>query len=453
MSIRHLLFLSTLFVASVSSAQDLKSGYFIDNYLYRHDMNPAFGNEKNYIAVPVLGNVNVNLRGNVGVSDILYKVDGRTALFLNPKVSTAEFDKNINDNNKLTEDVKVQILGAGFKAFGGYNTFEINACEALDAHVPGSVLKAAKDGLTNQTYDFSNIDVNAQAYAEIALGHSHQINEHLRIGAKLKFLVGLANVDMNLKKAVLTLDENNYTAVVDAEIQSSLKEVQYAHETNERTGHTYVSGVDNTKWGIAGFGVGVDLGAEYKLDNWDFSAAILNLGSIRYSSNYTASTDGEKSVETDKYSFNIDEDAVNSFENEGNKLKDDLSTLYELDDKGDTGSRTRALGATLNLGVKYTLPSYDKLSFGLMNTTSIRVKYSWTDFRLSANYHPIKCLALSANLSAGSFGFGFGWMLDVQAKKGIDFFIGMDATPGKLAKQGIPLSSNAQISAGINVPL
>ena len=66
-----------------------------------------------------------------------------------------------------------------------------------------------------------------------------------------------------------------------------------------------------------------------------------------------ASTGGVKTFNTDRYTFNVDDSKPNSFSNEWDKIKDDLSALYELDDMGDTGSKTRALGATLNLGVEY----------------------------------------------------------------------------------------------------
>ena len=33
-------------------AQNLESGYFTDGYLYRHEMNPAIENSRNYVAEP-----------------------------------------------------------------------------------------------------------------------------------------------------------------------------------------------------------------------------------------------------------------------------------------------------------------------------------------------------------------------------------------------------------------
>lgn len=445
-------------LASAATAQNLNSGYFTDGYLYRHTLNPAFGNDQSYVAMPALGNLNVGMNSNLRVDDILFNVNGRTALFLNPQVSTSEFLDGIHDKNKITENLRLQILGTGFKAFGGYNTFEINARQDLGLNIPGSLFRLAKEGIENKTYDISNFNAHAGGYAEIALGHSRQINDQLRVGAKLKVLLGIANIDANFKKAQLTLGENEWIGITDAEIQASIKSMKYEIEETERgpegeeTTHKYVSGLDIDSWGINGFGLAFDLGAEYKLNkNWAFSASLLDLGYIGWNNNYVASTNGERQINTDKYIFNVDEDASNSFENEADRLMEGLSALYELQDNGDMGSRSKALAATMNLGVQYTPDFYDKLSFGLLNSTRIAGKYSWTEFRLSANVAPTNIFSASANMALGTYGTSFGWLLNFHPS-GFNLFVGMDHTLGKLAKQGVPLSGRANVNIGINFP-
>lgn len=445
-------------LASAATAQNLNSGYFTDGYLYRHTLNPAFGNDQSYVAMPALGNLNVGMNSNLRVDDILFNVNGRTALFLNPQVSTSEFLDGIHDKNKITENLRLQILGTGFKAFGGYNTFEINARQDLGLNIPGSLFRLAKEGIENKTYDISNFNAHAGGYAEIALGHSRQINDQLRVGAKLKVLLGIANIDANFKKAQLTLGENEWIGITDAEIQASIKSMKYEIEETERgpegeeTTHKYVSGLDIDSWGINGFGLAFDLGAEYQLDkNWAFSASLLDLGYIGWNNNYVASTNGERQINTDKYIFNVDEDASNSFENEADRLMEGLSALYELQDNGDMGSRSKALAATMNLGVQYTPDFYDKLSFGLLNSTRMAGKYSWTEFRLSANVAPTNIFSASANMALGTYGTSFGWLLNFHPS-GFNLFVGMDHTLGKLAKQGVPLSGRANVNIGINFP-
>lgn len=47
-------------------AQGLNTGYFIDGYTFRHNLNPAYGNDQNYVSIPALGNIQVRTQGNFG---------------------------------------------------------------------------------------------------------------------------------------------------------------------------------------------------------------------------------------------------------------------------------------------------------------------------------------------------------------------------------------------------
>lgn len=74
-------------------AQGLNSAYFTDEYKFRHDMNPAFGNEQNYVSIPVIGSMNVNMRGNFGYQDVIMEnpmypagSDKKMTTFMNPYI-------------------------------------------------------------------------------------------------------------------------------------------------------------------------------------------------------------------------------------------------------------------------------------------------------------------------------------------------------------------------------
>ena len=457
-NIKSVIVVAALGITSTAAGQNLNTGYFNEGYLYRHELNPVFGNDKNYVAFPGLGNLNIGINSNLKVSNILYNVDGRTALFLNPKVSTNEFLSGIHDKNRISENLKIQVFGAGFKAFGGYNTVELNARQNLYLNLPGDLFRLAKNGLENKIYDLGNLNAHADAYGEIAFGHSRQIDDKLRVGAKVKVLLGFANVNANVDKAQLELRDDAYVGITNATLQTSLNSLKYETETTMRgpeghqTEHRYVSGIDDSSFGVAGFGLAFDLGAEYKIDdNIKVSAALLDLGFINWKNCYEASTNGERKINTGDYLFALGDDEPNSFDNELDRLTEGLAGLYELQDNGDIGGTTKALAATLNLGVEYTPDFYDKLKFGLVNNTRLAGKYTWTDFRLSANVAPVKCFSASASLSAGTYGTSFGWLLNAHPT-GFNLFFGMDHMIGKMAKQGVPLSGRAQVSLGINVP-
>lgn len=438
--------------ALTSSAQNTESAYFNDEYLYRFQMNPAIGNNRNFVAFPALGNLNVAMSGTAHMKDFLYNVNGRTTTFLNPGVSASKFLNSLDDNSRLGTNLRVNVISFGFKAFGGYNTFSVSARADVNTKMPKELFRLMKQGLQNDTYDISDLRANASAWAEIGLGHSRDINSKLRVGATLKVLLGGADVDADFNQAKLVLGQDNWTAMTNATINASVKGLTYDTDVNSRTGHRYVSGADIDGTGLNGFGLGLDLGAVYKLNkDWTFSASVLDLGFISWSNNMVASTNGTQTFETDRYTFNVDDDMPNNFDDELDKMKDQLSALYELDDMGDKGGRTTALAATVNLGAEYTFPLYRKLKFGALSTTRINGEFTWTDFRLSANVAPCKLFSASAAAAYGTFGFSFGWIINLHPK-GFNLFLATDHTPGKLAKQGVPLSSNANVNFGINIP-
>ena len=439
-------------------AQHTESAYFTKGYLFRNEMNPALANDKNFVSIPLLGNINVGIHGTVGIKDFLYVRDGKTCLFTNPMVSASDFLGNIGEKNRMGAHVNIKLLGAGFKAFGGYNTIGINLRVNQETNVPGSLLELAKEGLTNRSYDIRDFKAHADAYAEIALGHSHQINKRLRIGGALKALIAGGNMDAYFDKAQLNFNGNDWTAITNATVETNIKGFAYKTETKERgpeghkTLHSYVSGMDVDKAGINGWGLAFDLGGEYKLNNiWKFSASVLDLGFIRWNNNVVASTNGDRTFSLDNHTFSADDDAPNSFENEMDALGEDLAALYELQDNGDQGARTTSLAMTINLGAEYTLPLYSKLSFGVLNTNRINGAYSYSEARISANWNVWKALTIGANMVAGSYGVDFGWIINTKTK-GFNAFIAMDNTFGKLAKQGIPLTRNADFTFGINIP-
>ncbi len=445
---KYILVVLFICFALTTTAQTTNSSYFVEGYLYRHQLNPAYGNEQNYITFPAIGNLDISLNGNLNLTDVLYKVNGQTTTFLNPSISTDEVMGNLSDRNKLGTDIKIGLLGAGFKAFGGYNTIGINIRSNVNTSIPKSLFSLLKESISNKTYDITGLNAHADAYAEIAFGHSHKINDKWRVGGTFKFLVGAGNIDAIAEKTILTLGEDNWSAVTNATIQSNIKGFYFTEDAQ----NGYVDGIDIENPGVAGFGAALDLGAIFTLNqDWQFSASVIDLGFIKWNDNIVASTNGDKSFELDKYTFNVDKEATNNFEDEWELIKNDLEQLYHLDNNGNIGSRTKMLGATLNFAAEYTLPVYRKLKFGLLNSTRLQDNNTWTEFRLSANVAPVKIFSASANFAVGTYGCAFGWLLDFHTT-GFNLFVGMDQTYFKFAKQGIPLASNMSVNFGINIP-
>ena len=446
-------------------AQQLNSAYFTNDYKFRHTMNPAFGNEQNYVSMPGFGNVNVSLMGNFGYEDVIFDnpmfpstSKDRLTTFMNPYISTPDALKGFNSgDNKILGDVSITVLSAGFKGFGGYNTIELNARTSFGMSLPYELFEFAKN-TGNRTYNIGNISANGQAFAELAFGHSRQINEKLRVGAKVKLLFGAGRGDVNIDnvKADLAADDK-WTVSGHAKSEVSVKGFTYKTEEKEykeegRGTYQYVNDVDVDGAGLGGFGLAFDLGGVYKINN-DFtvSAALLDLGFIKWSNNMVAVNGGEEFVFNGFHDVAVNEDRGGStLSMQGDKYSDQLADFANLQDKGDEGGRTTGIGATLNLGCEYTLPVYRKITFGVLSSTRFRGDYSWTEARVSANWTPLKWIDGGVNMAFGSYRNSFGWVVNFHPK-GYNFYVGMDHTLGKVSKEFIPLNSNAAVSVGMSV--
>ena len=451
---RYIIIAAAAICAPASAlAQASYSGYFLDNYVHRYQLNPALRDttEKAFFTFPALGNLNAGMNGNLHTTSLVYNVNGKTVLFTSPDVPASDVLSKIHSKNRLGVAMNMDILAAGWKAWGGYNAVTISAVADANVGVPGELFKLVKEGISNKTYDIKNFMANASAYAKIQLNHSRDIKQvpGLRVGAALKFYLGLGNVDAYFNEAQLELGQDAWIARTNADVYASVKGLSYQRKYNDKTDRYYVNGVDMDGFGLTGFGLGFDLGGTYKWRDFNFSAAVLDLGFISWSNTQFASTDGTQTVNTDGYIFGTEKGQA---DDEWDRLSDDLSNLYQLTDHGDMGARTRAARATLNFGVSYVLPYYRNLTFGILNSTRLHGRFTSTDFRFSANVMPVKCFSASANFTAGTFGVGFGWLVNLNVK-GFSLFVGMDRTFGKLAKQGVPLNSNGDFNFGINFPL
>lgn len=466
-NIRLTLAAAALALTTAVFAQRSNSSYFTEGNTMRHTLNPAFGGEYNYVSIPVLGNMNLTSHGNFGLENVFFTNSaGKLATYLHPDIQWSDVEKGLKQNNKIREDIGIQILGGGFKAWGGYNTVALNARTFVGLNVPYELFDMTKN-LQNQNYSVGNLDARAQAWAELAFGHSRNIDDHWRVGGKLKILFGSGQFDAALKDLQLNIaDPGHWTASGNATVEANLKNWAWKTEVKEYEGRktannqpaTYetVTGVDdNYSFSpINGAGMAFDLGAEYDfkeiVPGLKLSLAFLDLGFIRWKNNVVAQNNG---TPFDFYGFSnvqVNDGPGVAFEDQKNQMVDDLTDLYRLNDMGNLGGKTKGLGATMNFGAEYALPQYKPLRFGFLSSTRIQGAYSWNEERFSANVAPLKWLDGGINFGIGSFGADFGWIINFHPK-GFNFFIAMDHIMGKCSKQMIPLSSQAQLSLGMSV--
>lgn len=459
-----------------SQAQELRSAYFMQTSNTKHEINPALL-EDSYLTMPLLplGYFNFGTTGNIGAANFIYKLKpgmqgygkgNELTTFMNPDVDRNEFLSNLRDRNTMGLYLKYQLFGMGFKAFHGVNSIELNLRSNTNICLPKDLFSFMKDTGCQEEYDISNIGVLSQNYVELGLGHAHQINDKLRVGGKVKLLFGLAYAHFKAEDFHLQMNENQWLVRGNASMSLAALGMKFDHKegknyidpsTGQVTDIERIDGIntDDIKPELGGFGMAFDLGATYQvLPELKVSASITDLGFINWKNTLRGSSKGEWTFDGFKNDIYVDgtDTGHNKIEDQLDDISDDLENLFSVYDDG-TGSSTKALAATLNLGAEYTLPMYDKLRFGFLYTSRIQGRYSWHQGMLSANVRPIKPIEVSLNVAANSSGITCGTVLDLHAPH-FNFFIGTDRFVGKLSKQGIPLHNlNSNVSLGMSFPL
>lgn len=451
------------FAATGASAQALNSGYFLDGYLFKHQLNPALKSDKSYFSIPVLGNINIGTKGNVGLGSFLYPTanNGLTT-FLNSSISADEFLGGLKDLNRMSMDINMSIFSMGLNKWGGFNTLDIGLRSSSSIFVPKDMFEFMKIGQSGERteYNMGDMGFSTSNYVEIALGHSRQLFDKLRVGAKFKVLLGAGYANLSLKNTKVTLSEDVWEINANGEMNAAIAGLtiptkeESGKEINNPDEATLVD-FDNMEYnspGLSGFGMAIDLGATYEvMDNLTVSAAIKDLGFMSWSNNTYASTNNESWTFEGFHDVSIEEGSDNSLDNQIDRLTDDLENYTNLHRRSTGGRLSRAMAATLNIGAEYALPMYDKLSFGFLSSTRINGKYSWSEGRFSANVSPLSWFEAGVNYGISSFGSTMGAIVNFHPK-GFSFFLGMDYLIGKVNPQFIPINNmNANVSMGFNV--
>ena len=444
----------TIFVLGASvfsaNAQFLRTSYFMEGTHYRQQLNPALAPTKGYVNIPVLGAFNMSVGStSIGYQDILDIVDNSSD---GDYFTSNDFMKRLKSTNSLNLNLSTDILSAGWYRGQNFWSFNVGLRVDMGASIPKSMFSFMRemDGMDFESLNWSNYSsrvdeekLNINAYTELGVGYSRAINERLTVGGRVKVLLGIGNLNLQIKNMSINanlsgiptnesgtpdigaiVDNPELAAMVrgtadinvDAKLESSFKGLELVE--NEE-GYIDDFDFDAGNMGIAGYGGAIDLGATYNVwDNLTVSAAILDLGFISWSKGST----NIATANTDNLSFDSntpgDIERFADIVSNGEVLNFDM---LNMENSNGSESRKTWLHSTLVLGAEYGLLN-NKLGVGVLSTTRFTQPKAMTELTFSANYRPRSwfnvALSYSAIQSAGrSFGLGL--------KLG-SFFLGTD---------------------------
>lgn len=434
-----LLVLGMLFTVHCAGyAQFLRTSYFMEGTHYRQQLNPALAPGRGYLNLPVIGTFNASVNsstlGYQDVMDIIDNSDGGDFF-----MSDAFFNKLDNVNN-LNVNLSTDILSAGWYKGKNFWSFNIGLRNDIGASIPKSMFGFLRemDGLdVNDWEKLSKIDQKVEgqsleinSYAEVGIGLARNITPRLTVGARVKALLGIGNLRLDINNVSVkselsqinwdnpTIEElenlrGNAEIKVDATLENSSKLIELSQNDG------IIDEIEFGSFGLAGYGLGIDLGASYKLmDKLTLSASLLDLGFMKWSKKNTSIA---KATTNQRYDL-IDESSRYEFVDmvsSGEVLNFDMLNMTL--DKSAEEDRSTSLTSTLVLGAEYALLG-DWLAVGALYTGRFAKPETLNELTLSANVRPKNNLNLALSYSLWQ---GSGKTFGVAAKLG-PIFVGTD---------------------------
>jgi len=451
---------TTLLVSQSLMAQTpgLHTALFSDGYLYRHVMNPALANDDSYFSFPMLGNNSVQINTNLGISDLIPKgPNGKLVTFMHPSVKASDFLGNLEDLNKLSQRLDMDIFSCGFRALGGYSTIELSLREELAIGLPKDLFAFMKEMDPNRTYQLDDMEATGHAYVDLALGHSHAIGEHLRVGGKVHLLVGAGYAHAKFTHGTARFAQDAWQMKMEGDLDIALGNSNYEMDDNQR-----VDGFDQQDYSFGdamdNLGIAFDLGLSYQmgdaLEGLELSAAICHLGSISWGKSNHAYNDGREFRFDGFTDLSMHEGSgQGTIDDQWSQVRDDLEAMYSLRD-GGRRKVSESLAPSLVLGASYNLPSCQQLTLGLLYNQQFTDIYSYAEGRAIVNYSPADCFDLSASAAVTTYGFSAGMMANLHLT-GFSLYLGTDHLYlGKINSNYLPLQSgSANLQFGISFPM
>lgn len=434
---KYILVAAALLVATAASSQTLNSLYFLEGNNQRHRLNPAFTSERGFVTFPLLGNLNPTLNSNIGLGTVLYPQGDEMVTFMHPSISNAEAMAKFKSMNVLEFDLNLDILTVGFNAWGGSNTIGLSLRSQSGFYLPKGIFQFLKEGQTASELEYNIDDLGAQSqnYVELALGHSHKITDKLSVGAKVKVLVGALYAKASAENMRIYMSDNEWRITERSRLITS-KGINYEFDEDG-----YLSDFDFSNFGVAGYGLGFDLGTVYRINEAaTVSLAITDIGFISWKDCSVARNNNEEFVYNgfDNIGAEDNPDGSNDFEDAADELGDSAEGLINFKDDGKQG-HTSSLYTTIRAAGEYGLLK-NKISFGALFTMRVGTPRVYTEGMITANFRPTGWFNAAINGSFSNVRSSMGAVLNFHPRA-VNFFIGTDYIIAKFSKQIIPVNA------------
>lgn len=435
-------------------AQFLRTSYFMEGSNQRMQLNPALMPGRGYLNIPAIGSLNATVNssslGYRDIMDIIENSDDSDYFMSN------DFMNRLDAINNLNVNLSTDILSAGW--YKGKNFWSVNVGLRNDigAAIPKTMFQFMNnmssrefgDNISdylgiNETINGQKLEINS--YAEVGLGFARNITDRLAVGGKVKMLLGIGNLKLNINQIHVetpSVGSSGVTSKASIQVDATLENSSKLLELPENENGDYIDEIDFGSFGFAGYGGAIDLGVSYKLlDKLTLSASVLDLGFIKWSKSNTSIARANAEQTYDLLDPASQQEFINIV-NSGEILNYDMLQLKT--EEASEKSRTRGLTSTMVLGAEYALLN-DWLVVGALYTGRFAKPKTLNELTFSACIRPTNAFNVAASYSVlqgagktfglalklGSFFAGTDYMFFGKNTKNVNAYLGVSIPLGK----------------------
>ena len=266
-------------------AQEVSPVDFMRLNPYQLNANPAANLPYESVMSLVVGNIGLDVQNNTLRYDNLFEFDaqGRPA-----SVSLRQLANSLKEDNFSSFNAHVELFTLYKRIHKDLLTINYGVKVRGNMRYNDGLFKLI--GYGNRAFvgednpAHVDLNINAMAYQELAVGYQHNITERLSVGGKVKLLCGIADVRTDVFNATLYTDPDTYALRFQENVamRLAMPKVLYV----DGSGHLMTDGRFNVGDLFRNPGLGFDLAAEYRF-NEQFSAvaAVHDLGFIHWGNN------------------------------------------------------------------------------------------------------------------------------------------------------------------------
>lgn len=433
----------TSFICLTISAQDIHTGYFSNAFLLQSSANPATFSEANFvIGVPGISNGSFGIQWPLSLSEILKKGEDDSL-----RISLPFISDNLQEKNAFSMDIRNQIFHLGMKVGAKKNVFIYVGDELVvntGLQFSNELINYFTKGNANfigQELSFEDEKFEITAYNSLYLGSAVKVNEALNVGARIKFLRGIANVHTEKMNLGFFTDSTSlplYATTLSSDVMIQTSGYGAVEDT------VFFDPMLNQ-------GFAFDVGASYQYnDQLLLSFALNDIGQINWAeeNNEYYTTGGEVTFTFE--GLTQTSSGAEDLQAQMEEITDSLINVMQP--YKTTGSYTTKLAPNLFLGAEYALN--DKHHLSLLYHRRKKIDAGFNVLSLGYQYQMSKSFQLLAsyqNLSGiNNIGTGFVWspgalqlhmivdnmmVADVFDAKNLSFQMGLSLFLGKAKKE------------------